>query len=754
MVQKSINLTKLFIKSILVFLFSVYFSSASIYAQTDSISGKVTDVNSTPLIGVNVYWIGTTTGTTTNENGLFSIAKSDITTKLVISLVGYANDTLNVTDKTTLNIQLTEGEELKEVEVSSRIKSSSISYINPLKLESISEKELEKAACCNLSESFETSPSVDVAFTDAITGTRQIQLLGLAGPYTQVTRENMPDVRGLSSLYGLVYTPGTWIESIQLNKGAGSVVNGFESIAGQINVELRKPESTDRWYFNGYGNQGGRTEANINFAHKFKNKKWSTALLLHAKANLIKHDKNDDQFLDMPISQHFIALNRWKYKGNNGIRFQSGIKATYIDSYAGQVDFDPNEHKGTTIHWGMTSVTKRYEAWLKLGKIFKHKHGRSIGFQASGSLHDFDSYFGLTNYVGKQESVYSNLIFQDLIGNSSHKYRTGLSLQYDRYDEKLGLTDFNRTEYTPGAYFEYTYQQADVFSLVAGIRGDYNNFYGSFVTPRLHIRYVPIENIVIRASAGRGQRTVNVIAENNGLLASSRIWILPEIRNDKVFGLDPEVAWNYGINVTKNFTLDYREGALSVDFYRTDFENQVVIDLDNNAQEISFYNLKGQSFSNSFQIQLDYELIKRLDVRLAYRFFDVQTTYHDQLLQKPLVSKHRAFINLGYHTRSNWKIDYTLNWQGEKRLPNTLNNPVAYRPEKESPQFITMNAQISKTIKEFFEIYIGMENILDYKQDNPILASDRPFGNYFDATMIWGPIFGRNTYIGFRYRIK
>ena len=706
-----------------------------------------------PLIGANVYWLGTTVGATTDINGEFVIEQNEGNSKLVISYIGYQNDTVDTEGKEWIDIHLKASVTLDEVKVVRRQKSTQISYINPIKVENIDDHELLKAACCNLSESFETNPSVDVSFTDAVTGTRQIQMLGLAGPYVQITRENLPDIRGLSAIYGLTYIPGAWIESIQLNKGTGSVANGFESVTGQINVELRKPEEDDRLYLNLYGNEEGRLEANANLAHQLS-EKWSTGLLLHAKDNSVKRDKNHDGFLDNPTGNNLIALHRWNYEDSNRMHFQIGMKVTHIDNIGGQTGFKPAEDALTTNKWGMHLNMQRLEGWAKLGRVFEEMPWKTVGFQLSGTSHSQDSYFGMNEYEAGQNTLYANLLYQSIIVNTGHKFRTGTSLQYDKYKESLNDSVFTRNELVPGAFFEYTYNYQDKFNAVAGIRTDYHNVYGLFITPRLHLRYLITEDIVLRASGGRGQRTASILSENNGLLASSRQIVIIGDADNKPYGLEPEVAWNYGANVTFLLDINHHHGSISFDFYRTDFKNQVIVDLDQEPQKALFYNLKGKSFSNSFQAQADYELIERLDVRLAYRWFDVRTTYSGKLLRKPLVARHRAFINTAYETSNHWKFDLTLNWQGEKRIPNTGSNPEEYRLPERSPDFILMNAQISKAWKDKFEVYAGAENLLNFKQSNPILASDQPFGPYFDSTLIWGPIFGRNIYMGIRYRIK
>jgi outer membrane receptor for ferrienterochelin and colicin len=720
------------------------------------LNGKVVehiDGKEVPVVGANVYWNKTTIGTTTDINGNFKLSRLKTSNQLIVSYVGYQTENIKVSDQANLHVTLKNSVDLNEVTVSYKRNGTEISLIDPLYTKVVGEKELLKAACCNLSESFETNPAVDVSYTDAITGTRQIQMLGLAGPYTQITRENMPDIRGLSAIYGLTYIPGTWIESIHLNKGTGSVVNGFESIAGQIDVNLRNPSSMDKLYLNGYGNQTGRAELNANIKIDVSDN-LGMALLLHGANSSFKNDHNDDQFLDEPLTQQYVLLNRWELHNEKGVHFQIGVKGTYIDKIGGETNFDPDLDQGSTNAWGMNIHTERYEVWAKLGKVNVNKPWQSVGFQISGANHNQNSYFGLNDYNARQSTFYANLLFQSIIKNTNHKLKTGLSFQYDAYNEQLNTVNYDRLEYVPGVFLEYTYKHFEKFDAIIGLRGDYHNEYGAFLTPRVHLRYALTDKITLRGSGGRGLRSANILSENTGLLASSRQFIINGDGSDKPYGLEPEIAWNYGANLSYKFILDYRNGSVSVDFYRTDFQNQIVIDLDANPQQALFYNLEGQSYSNSFQAQFDYELIKRLDFRIAYRWYDVKTTFGDELKEKPLVSNHRAFINLAYETKKHWKFDYTINWQGKKRIPDLSSNPDEYQMVEYSPSFFLMNAQISKIWRQNLDTYIGVENLTNFKQSGPILSSDQPFSPYFDSSLIWGPVTGINIYLGFRYKIK
>ena len=433
---------------------------------------------------------------------------------------------------------------------------------------------------------------------------------------------------------------------------------------------------------------------------------------------------------------------------------QFGFKILTDDRTGGQTNYNASADKFTTNSYGLGINTKRYEAFGKSGYVFPQKRYKSIGLQLSAFDHTQNSYFGFTKYDAHQQNFYSNLIYQSIIHTTIHKFRTGLSFQYDKYNENFNINNYRRTEIVPGAFFEYTYTPSTKFDLVAGLREDHNNLYGWFTTPRLNVRYQPFKNTVIRASAGRGERTANIFAENNGVFVSSRtIEIIASIANG-AYGLKPEVAWNKGITLDQKFQLFNRTASLGLDFFRNDFTNQVVVDLENPGV-IKFYNLQGKSYSNSFQSEISFIPLAKLNVKLAYRLFDVKTTYGNQLLEKPLISRNRAFGNFGYEFNK-WKFDYTITYSGKKRLPSTAANPVEYQRPDYSPSFVMMNAQVSKTIgsKNPFEIYIGSENITNNIERDAIIAADQPFSPYFDASLVWGSVTGRMLYGGLRFTIK
>ncbi|GET44714.1 TonB-dependent receptor [Capnocytophaga felis] len=723
-------------------------------------TGKVVDENKDPLLGANVYWKGTTIGVSTDENGNFTIKNTEQTNALVFSYIGYKSQTININSESNLTIQLQPENNLEEVVVAHNRAATVRSKYQVANLQIMSSKELLKAACCNLSESFSTNPSIDVNFSDAVTGNKQIKMLGLTSPYILMAEENIPTIRGASQAYGMMFVPGTWIESIQITKGTGSVINGYESISGQINYEILKPANDIPFFLNIFGSQDSRMEINAHLNQKFSDKLSST-LFAHGNILNTKNDHNKDGFIDHPKGNQINLLNRWQFidseKGWVGFLNLNYMKD---NRQAGEIKFNPATDKFSKNAWGSEINSERIGIANKVGYAFPDEPHKSIGLQNAFHWHKQNSYFGMNQYDIHQKSFYSNLIYNSIISNMKNKFATGINFVYDDFNELVTSNlkdDFSRVDKSIGAFFEYTYDNLDNFSLVAGIRADSHNNLGNFITPRLHLRYNPWKDAVIRASAGRGKRAANIFAENQQFFASNRkISILGN--GGKLYGLNPEIAWNYGGSFLQSFKIFNKNAEFSIDAYRTHFENQSVIDLDNSPQQVLFYDLQGESFANSFQAEFSISPLKGLDLKTAYKYYDVQTQYTTGKLEKTLTPKHRFFANVAYETfeknHTHWKFDFTFNWLGKQRLPSTKSNPEQYRLSDYTPSFATMNFQITRAFSHQFEIYVGGENIGNYKQENGILSANDPFGTYFDSTMLYAPTFGQMYYAGLRFKIR
>ena len=736
-------------KYLLVTLFTLI--SLHTFAQ---VQGTVMDNAGTPIIGANILWMNGSTGTITNEEGHFSIdLPKNNERRLIVSFIGYQNDTILVTDvKQQLDIVLSDGVELGEVNVVSRRMGTIKMRNSVLNEDVLNGAELCRAACCNLGESFTTNPSVDVSYSDAATGAKQIKLLGLSGTYVQMLTENIPNYRGAAAPYGLGYVPGPWMHSIQVSKGTSSVKNGYEALTGQINVEFKKPqlEEADWVALNLFASTAGRYEANADATIQFKNK-WSTTLLAHYENETEAHDGNKDGFLDVPQVEQYNFYNRWAYMGDKFV-FQGGIKALKEERTSGQ-----SAHHVTTSGelYKVGINTERYEAFTKNAYIFDREKNTNVALMLSGSIHNQNAAYGHKLYNVDQSNFYASLMFETEF-TPQHSLSTGLSFNHDGYDQAYRLTNeasgpLQNTytkENVAGAYAQYTLNLNEQWLMMAGIRADHSSEHGFFVTPRAHIKYSPNEYINFRVSAGKGYRSHHVLAENNYLLSSSR-----KVRIED--NLDMEEAWNYGVSIASYIPLFGKTLNLNAEYYYTNFLNQVVVDMDCNPHEVAFYNLKGDSYSHVLQVEATYPFFEGFSLTAAYRMTDVQCTYGGVKMQKPLTSKYKGLVTASYQTPlGKWQFDATLQLNGGGRMPTpyTSNNYKDLSWQTEYGSFEQLNLQVTRYFRNW-SVYVGGENLTDFIQPNPIIGADNPWGDTFDSSMIWGPMHGRKVYIGIRWNL-
>jgi len=713
------------------------------------ISGNVyemQDSKKTELFGVNIYWAGTNIGTTSDKNGKFKIDKPLNSSILVFSFVGYNADSVEVkNNKQILEVILSDSQILGEVIIGDRQVGTHYSRMETGSVQNITGAELCKAACCNLSESFETNASVDASYSDATTGAKQIKLLGLAGKYVQMMTENIPNFYGLSQPYALGYIPGPWMESIQVSKGTSAVINGYDAVTGQINVEYKKPGKSDLLFFNQFFSSAGKTETNVAAAVKL-NPNWSTMIFAHAQYDLLDIDHNKDGFSDFPKIAQNNFFNRWDYFGNNlTIRF--GVKYINETRKGGQFTHNFDAPNDTLNPYGIFINSERLEAFYKMGYVFPEKTYQSLAMIANFTYHNQDSYYGLTDFDATQNSGYYNLFWQSAFaGNKDHKYNAGASLKYENLNQILNDSILDGIEIVPGAYFQYTGNLFDKLNIIAGIRADYHNEFGVLITPRFNMKYNISGNVTWRVSAGKGYRKANVLAENSFLLASSReIYIANDLKLEE--------AWNFGTNLTWYIPIGDRDMAINAEYYRTEFLNQIIADFEN-VRTVRFYNLDGKSYSNTYQLEATYQIIKGLDATAAFRYNDVKQTIGGVLMDSPLTSKYKGLVTMSYKTPlEKWQFDFTAQFNGGGRIPSTALNPPHHRLDTEFPAYNIFNAQITKYFKKW-EMYLGCENIMNFTQMHPIIASENPFGDHFDSSLIWGPVHGRKFYLGIRFAIK
>ena len=748
------------------------------------ISGYVSEILEDGSIisiqGANIVWEGTNNGSISNEEGFYKIkSPNSYPAVLTVSFVGYETYRKNLNIwKQNYDIVLNSTVKIDQVNIRKNIESTTSSVLDPINNLTLSNNELEKAACCNLSEAFETTSSVDVVLTDGIAGTKKIRMLALDGFYTQITQENIPFIRGASSSFGITYIPGTWIESIQIAKGSSSVINGTESLTGQINIELYKPETGPRLLWNGHVNNEGKVENNLLITKQKGN--WRSNLFAHLSflnyevdhhGSLHDHSNHSDihgsdGFLDVPKHKNINLLNRWKYYGSDNYNFQILARLIIDDRLSGTTK-NANEQYNVDIHNDLQEISG------KLGILQPGIEGKSIGTQYSFRRH-FNSYRINTSfkptieYTLLQESAYINIIRQTYLYNKDDVFKYGFSSFLERYHHSeslifssLDMPIFNsilddRLDLLPGFFSEYSLLSLEDINIIAGYRAEYyNNTNKIYSVPRIHLKYNPNKETALRFSLGRSLRIPNIISDNTHLLFSNRElgpMMLTSSAGDGVIPSNPEIAWNYGVNLSYCFYLFNREGSINIDLYRTVFEQKVIVDIET-PLEVDFYLLDGESYSNVLESLLSYELWYNLDVKLAYKFNNTYQTYNHVEKLAPLNPKEKFLINFGYdNDTKTWAIDATCNYIGKSRVPSYLDNHNQLIGEHMSNSFYKFNTQVTR-YWDNFDLYLGIENITDVTQDNPILHAHDPSSPSFDAGLIYGPVMGRMFYLGFRYKI-
>ncbi len=616
----------------------------------------------------------------------------------------------------------------------------------------IDRSELFKAACCNLGESFTTNPSVDVNYSDPATGAKQIKLLGLSGSYVQLLTETMPNLRGAARPYALRYVPGPWMKSISVSKGCSTVKNGFESMSGQIDIEYLKPEDPQGVAINAYVDSELKVEANAD-ANFHLSPRLNTEVLAHFEDRYMNHDGNDDGFADTPDIRQFNLQNRWDYFSDSYI-FHGGLGAINEKSDAGQISHshDRNAAGSSTGNplYEIELRTQRYEAYMKHAFIIDRDHNSNLAMMASGSFHKLDASYGFKLYDVDESNAYALLMFETDF-SPAHNLSAGVSYNYDYLDQKLRQTQsldepgvVKEKETTTGAYAQYTWKPSDKFTAMAGARADWSSMSGWFATPRINIRYSPVENLNLRGSVGKGYRTVFGWAEYNYLMASGRQLVIEN--------LNQEASWNYGINADISIPINQETIKINAEYYYTNFDRQVIADYDSDPHSLTIGNLSGKSFSHTFQIDATYQSSFGLSITAAWRLNDVKTTYNGRLLEKPLTSKYKGLLTASFSTPMDiWQFDATLQLNGGGRMPAPYRlNDGSWSWGERFKAFPQLNVQVTRWFRHF-SIYAGGENLTNFKQKNPIIASPDPWGPDFDSTMIWGPVHGAMAYVGIRF---
>lgn len=724
-------------------------------SMAQTVTGRVIDGNNKPLAGASVNWLHNKKAVMAKDDGSFSIGRTATDSLLLVSHSGYTKDTIHVGHTDTVLFVLKERANLQTVEVSAEKPGTVISNLSPIKMEILTSVELKKSACCDLAGCFETQSSVQPQTTNIITNAKELRILGLSGVYNQVLIDGFPMIQGLSFTYGISGVPGTLVDNIFISKGANSVLQGHESISGQINVETKKPNTSEKLFANLYINSF--MEKHLNLATNFKKGKWHSLLAFHIVQPANRTDRDKDDFLDLPLLARYMLMNKWKAGRESDWGWSSEIAVRFLQEnrIGGQTFFNPGEHKGSSSVYGNTVKLSQPEMWAKTNYRFNDVHRLTL--YLSGFHQAQQSFFGSLFYKAKQGNAFVNLQ-HEFKYMANHNLKSGISFKHLQLNEEIVFTDniinrnyngnYNRNENIVGLFTENSMSFfKGKLTWIAGIRADKHNQFGWNITPRTLLKYDPTAKLTIRANIGTGWRTVNFFSENIGLLASSRNIIFTE-------ALQPEKALNTGINITQKFEQGHVSGYISIDYYRTGFQNQVFPDYDSDPTKAIVKNFTGKSVSHGFQSDLFVKLHKRYEFKAGYNFLDVYRINNGIKEILPFNPRHKLLGTFSYKPVNNkLHADVNIHWFGEQRLPNTTSNPLAYRRPGHSQAYTTVNAQFTYLFKTF-ELYTGCENIFNFRQNQPIISWQDPFSPYFDISSVWGPTRGREFYMGVRWRLK
>ena len=721
------------------------------------------DADEYAMAGATVSWENGT-GTTVDADGNFVLLLAEGQTKFTISYLGFTPQTFVAEEVTgPLTVVLEEaGTTLGDVTVTARDNGNSASVFETQNVESISSKELRKAPCCSLAESFENSPVVDLTYGDPLTGRREIQMLGLRGNYTQLTLEKRPMLDGLAAPYALDLIPGPWVQGIQIGKGSGSLESGAQGMTGEINTELKNPVLGPKLHLNAFAGSQGRGEINV-LANRQIAENWYLGGAAHGSFTSGQHDFDGDGFLDMPNRETGVGLLRLFKNGGGNWEGQWNILGAKDYREGGQTDAYPTDER-----YAIVQDNRRVEAWGKTGFFGFKKTHQSLGTIYSASLHELDNQYGSRKHTGRQSSLYFNGLYHTEIASPQHALAIGATARSDNFEETLAEQDFSREERTVGATGEYTYSWEEdrqgapyrALSVILGLRVDHHNLDGTQISPRFNAKYNPSDQFAIRASAGRGWRSPNLLVDNLNWLPSSRTVVLDQEERGEAAGagfIGLESAWNYGVNLTGHVNVANKQLEFVLDAYRTEFQDQIIVDAEQDFQSLRLYQLDGTSRANSLLASINYEVLPLVDVKLAYKYNDVRQTYSENGLREvPLTPRHRYLATIGY---DGTRIKAHLNYQyvGEQRLIDFGNLPssIEVAQPQRAPGFGLLGLQVTYIANARTELYIGGENLTDVQQARAVIGADAPLtGDYFDATQVYQPIFGVRGFVGVRYTIE
>lgn len=718
-----------------------------------------------PLAFSNVYLENSTTGTITNENGIFKLTNlKPGSYTLVASFTGYGTSKkrVQITNKNLqIKFNLVEDNSLQEVIITGTLKAVS-RLESPVPVEVYSTTFLKKNPTPSVFEALNNVNGVRPQLNCNVCNTGDIHINGLEGPYTLVMIDGMPIVSGLSTVYGLSGIPNSLIEQIEIVKGPASSLYGSEALGGLINIITKLPENAPLFFAESFGTSWG--EINFDLGVKANVGKNATVLV---GANYFKYDQlidnNNDNFTDLTNQDRISLFQKWNFKRRNKRNFSLAGRYFYEDRWGGELQWNKSFRGGDEVY-GESIYTSRFEIFGNYQLPLSEK----IDFQFSYSDHDQNSVYGNTPYLAKQRIGFGQFIWDKKI--KSHDLLLGAAIRYNYYNDNTTATILADETAIPSLFVQDEIGFNNKQSLLLGMRYDYNSRHGNIFTPRIAYRFKPTDDDIIRLNAGTGFRVVNLFTEEHAALTGAREVIIKD-------ELNPEESYNITLNYLKKLYL--KNGmyfTIDTSAWYTYFANAIIPDYDTNPNQIIYDNLDGFSQSSGLSFNIDAVFGSGIRASIGATYQDVSKTENGIKTPQILTEKYSGVWSFSYkHYGTNLTFDYTGSLYGPMRLP--LLGELDPRSEY-SPVWSIQNIQITYDGIDRFEMYGGIKNLLDWtpNKGNPFIIArsddpfdqnvvfdtngnaiptlDNPYALTFDPSYVYGPNQGIRLFFGIRYALN
>ena len=739
----------------------VLFSIQTGFAQEHTVNGTVYSEGE-PLNGASLRIKGTNLGTITNEKGYFSIKFSKKkNNQLIISYTGHKSKQIEIDPKESDigKIILELYESLDEIVISGTLKP--VSKLNsPVAVEVYSQSFFKANPSPSIFESLESINGIRPQLNCNVCNTGDIHINGQEGSYTMVLIDGLPIVSGLSTVYGLSGIPQSLIERVEIVKGPASTLYGSEAIGGVINLITKLPENSSKLSVDSFLSDWG--ELNTDIGYKYSLSKRTTGLLGINYFNFSNPiDNNNDGFTDLTIQDRISIFNKFTY----GDKLSFATRFVYEDRWGGQLNWEPKYRGGDTVY-GENIYTTRFEAFGN------YTFNKNLSFQFSYNNHTHNSAYGTTIFNANQTIGFGQLIWNKSIKNNDLLF--GLAYRYTYYDDDTTATfneilNSNQEDiyHMPGLFIQDEIKINESNTLLLGIRFDHNSLHGNIFTPRINYKLSNYDQTsILRMSFGTGYRVAQVFTEDHAALTGAR---------DVVFlnDLEPEKSWNTNLNYVKKVYL--KEGAIidfDISIFKTLFSNKIIPDYDTNPNKIIYDNLKGRSISQGVSLNINSLLENGIRFNLGATYIDSYIK-EDGVKTVPYLTEKFQGV---WKFEKKWNdknliFDLTGTTIGPLRLP-TLSR-LDPRPDYSST-FSIVNIQLTKILKNTFEIYGGIKNIFDFtppknsiarsfdpfdkqvvfdNSGNAIQNENNPYALTFDPSYVFASNQGFRFFFGLRYRI-